>query len=348
MATPTPEVGIDQLRKIGVDFTREIKAVNDRQSLEEIRTRYLSRKSGVLTAQLQALRELPAHQKSEFGKLVNSLKNSIESQLAEAAETIGKLERSTEVKSRALDINLPGIRRRIGHSHPITQARMAIENIFISMGYTVADGPEIESVYYNFEALNIPAGHPARDASDTFYISDDTVLRTQTSPVQVRTMEKTRPPLRIVCPGRVFRHDDLDPTHSPMFHQIEGLVVDTGITFADLKGTLELFHRQFFGDQTRTRFRPSYFPFTEPSAEVDISCIFCMGSGCRICKQTGWIELMGSGMVNPTLYKFVDYDPKESSGFAFGGGIDRYAMLKYQITDITLLFQNDLRFLEQF
>ena len=223
-----------------------------------------------------------------------------------------------------------------------------METIFVSMGYTVEDGPEVESTYYNFEALNIPVGHPARDPSDTFYVSDDVVLRTHTSPVQVRTMEKRQPPIRIVCPGRVFRHDDLDATHSPMFHQIEGLVVDEGITFGDLKGTLEVFHQRFFGANTETRFRPSFFPFTEPSAEVDITCPFCKGSGCRVCKQSGWIEMMGSGMVNPILYSFVNYDPERFTGFAFGMGIDRYAMIKYRISDIPLLFENDLRFLEQF
>ncbi len=348
MATPTPEVGIDQLRKIGEDFKREARSVENRRSLEEIRARYLSRKAGLLTLQLKGLGGLPKHQRSEFGQLGNELKKAIESKLAEISETIDQTERSHTRETEALDVTLPGIRRRLGHRHPAALARAEMERIFTSMGYTVEDGPEIETTYYNFEALNIPAGHPARDASDTFYVSDEMVLRTHTSPVQVRTMEKTRPPVRVICPGRVFRHDDLDATHSPMFHQIEGLVVDKGITFADLKGTLELFHRQFFGEQTRTRFRPSYFPFTEPSAEVDISCIFCSGNGCRVCKQTGWIELMGSGMVNPVVYGFVDYDPETHSGFAFGAGIDRYAMLKYQINDITLLFQNDLRFLEQF
>ncbi len=348
MATPTPEVGIDQLRKIGEDFKREARSVKDRRSLEEIRARYLSRKAGLLTLQLKGLGGLPKDQRSEFGQLGNELKKAIESNLAEISETIDQTERARTTEAEALDVTLPGIRRRLGHRHPAALARAEMEEIFVSMGYTVEDGPEVETTYYNFEALNIPAGHPARDASDTFYISDEMVLRTHTSPVQVRTMEKARPPVRIICPGRVFRHDDLDATHSPMFHQIEGLVVDKGITFADLKGTLELFHRQFFGERTRTRFRPSYFPFTEPSAEVDISCIFCSGNGCRVCKQTGWIELMGSGMVNPVVYGFVDYDPETYSGFAFGAGIDRYAMLKYRINDITLLFQNDLRFLEQF
>lgn len=345
---PTPLVGIDQLQKIEQDFELEIVSVKDRPSLEEIQHRYLSRKSGHLTMQLQGVRSLPKDQRSEFGKYGNKLKAAIESRLSEISKEITKSERTETIGIEGLDVSLPGMRRRIGSTHPVTQVRMEMERIFISMGYTVEDGPEVESTYYNFEALNIPVGHPARNPSDTFYLSDDKVLRTQTSPVQVRTMEKTRPPLRIISPGRVFRHDDLDATHSPMFHQIEGLVVDEGITFSDLKGTLELFHRQFFGEETKTRFRPSYFPFTEPSAEVDVSCIFCSGDGCRVCKHTGWIELMGSGMVNPVLYSFVDYDPEVYSGFAFGGGIERYALIKYQISDIGLLFQNDIRFLNQF
>jgi phenylalanyl-tRNA synthetase alpha chain len=341
-------VGVDHLRQIGAQFESEKHSIRDRRSLDELRARYLSRKSGLLTLQLQGLRTIPREERSNFGRLGNELKNTIESSIEEIQKSIEETERSTTIRSEALDVTLPGNRRKVGRRHPITLARAEMERIFVSLGYTVEDGPEVESIYYNFEALNIPEGHPARDPSDTFYVSNDTVLRTQTSPVQVRTMEKSSPPIRIICPGRVFRHDDLDATHSPMFHQIEGLVVDEGITFSDLKGTLETFHRQFFGQETRTRLRPSYFPFTEPSAEVDISCIFCSGDGCRVCKQTGWIELMGAGMVNPVLYGFVDYDPEKYSGFAFGGGIDRYAMLKYQINDIPLLFQNDLRFLEQF
>ena len=340
--------GIDKLRQVGQQFENDKKSVTDRRSLDELRTRYLSRKSGLLTLQLQVLRKLPKEQRSEFGRLGNQLKQTIESALAALEESLGAGERESQIEREALDVTLPGSRPRIGHRHPVTLVRNEMERIFVSMGYTVEDGPEVETTYYNFEALNIPAGHPARDPSDTFYVSDDVVLRTHTSPVQVRTMERQQPPVRIICPGRVFRHDDLDATHSPMFHQIEGLVVDEGITFADLKGTLEIFHHQFFGEKTETRFRPSFFPFTEPSAEVDISCPFCEGKGCRVCKQTGWIEMMGSGMVNPVLYSFVDYDPERYSGFAFGMGIDRYAMLKYRISDIPLFFENDLRFLEQF
>ena len=340
--------GIDELRQIGEQFDRDKAAVTDGPSLGDLRTRYLSRKSGLLTLQLQALRELPKAKRSEFGKLGNQLKQRIESVLAELDASLTQRERQDQIESETLDVSLPADLPRIGRRHPITLARTEMEQIFVAMGYTVEDGPEIETTYYNFDALNIPPEHPSRDASDTFYISDDLCLRTQTSPVQVRTMERQKPPIRIICPGRVFRRDELDATHSPMFHQIEALVVDEGITFADLKGTLELLHRQFFGEGTRTRLRPSYFPFTEPSAEVDVSCVFCGGGGCRVCKQTGWIEVMGAGMVNPALYEYVDYDPERFSGFAFGLGIDRYAMLKYGINNIPLLFQNDMRFLNQF
>jgi len=339
--------GIERLRQIGEQFDKEKGSATDRRSLEGLRTRYLSRKSGLLTLELQSLRSLPSEERSEFGRLGNELKRKIESSLGALEESLVLGERSRQLAEETLDVSLPGTRPPVGHRHPISIARDEMEDIFVSMGYSVKDGPEIESTYYNFEALNIPDGHPSRDPSDTFYISDTLLLRTHTSPVQVRTMEQEPPPIRIVCPGRVFRRDDLDATHSPMFHQIEGLVVDEDITFADLKGTLELFHRRFFGEKTRTRLRPSFFPFTEPSAEVDISCPFCQG-GCRVCKRTGWIEMMGAGMVNPVLYGFVDYDADRYSGFAFGMGIDRYAMFKYGIKDLQFFFQNDLRFLQQF
>jgi phenylalanyl-tRNA synthetase alpha chain len=340
--------GIDELRQIGEQFDRDKAAIADSRSLNDLRTQYLSRKSGLLTLQLQSLGKLPKEERSEFGKLGNQIKQKLESELAALEVSVSEQERGRRTDAETLDVSLPSTQPRIGHRHPITQTRNQLEQIFVAMGYTVEDGPEVETVYHNFEALNIPPEHPSRDPSDTFYVSDDLVLRTQTSPVQVRTMERQQPPIRIICPGRVFRRDELDATHSPMFHQIEALVVDEGITFADLKGTLELLNRQFFGEGTRTRLRPSYFPFTEPSAEVDVSCIFCAGDGCRVCKQTGWIEVMGAGMVNPALYKYVNYDAERYTGFAFGLGIDRYAMLKYGINDIPLLFQNDLRFLNQF
>ena len=340
--------GIGRLRAIEQKFDSELASVHDARSLEDIRTRYLSRKSGLLTTQLQNLGELPKDQRAEFGRVANQLKSKIEAALDTLQTTIFEREKQSALERETLDVTLPGNRRRIGHRHPLTIVWKEIEDIFISMGYTVEDGPEIESTYYNFDALNFPVGHPARDPRDTFYVGENMILRTHTSPVQVRTMEKVQPPVRIICPGRVFRRDAFDPTHSPMFHQVECLVVDEGITFSDLKGTLERFHKQFFGEKTKTRLRPSFFPFVEPGAEVDISCVFCDGSGCRVCKGTGWIEVMGAGMVHPNLYGFVNYDAEKYTGFAFGGGIDRYAMLKYNINDLQLFFQNEMRFLQQF
>ena len=340
--------GIGRLRAIEQQFDTESVSVVDRKSLEDTRTRYLSRKSGLLTLELQSLGKLPKEERAEFGRVANEIKVKIEGALESLATTIDRREKESALQREALDVTLPGNRRRIGHRHPLTIVRREIEDIFISMGYTVEDGPEVESTYYNFDALNIPQNHPARDPRDTFYVAENMLLRTHTSPVQVRTMEKMQPPVRIICPGRVFRRDPLDPTHSPMFHQVEGLLVDEGITFGDLKGTLERFHKQFFGEKTKTRLRPSFFPFVEPGAEVDVSCVFCDQAGCRVCKGTGWVEVMGSGMVHPNLYGFVNYDPEKYSGFAFGGGIDRYAILKYNINDIQLFFQNDMRFLEQF
>jgi phenylalanyl-tRNA synthetase alpha chain len=342
------KIGIDQLRAIEQQFDRESASIADLKSLEDIRTRYLSRKSGLLTTQLQNLRDLPSEQRAEFGRVANEVKTKIETTLESLNSVVLDREKRSSLERERLDVTLPGNRKRIGHRHPLTVVRKEIEEIFISMGYTVEDGPEVESTYYNFEALNFPLGHPAREPRDTFYISEQTILRTHTSPVQVRTMEKTQPPVRIICPGRVYRRDAFDPTHSPMFHQVECLLVDEGITFADLKGTLEHFHKQFFGEKTKTRLRPSFFPFVEPGAEVDVSCVFCEGTGCRICKGTGWIEVMGAGMVHPNLYTFVHYDPEKYTGFAFGGGIERYTMLRYNINDLQLFFQNDMRFLEQF
>jgi len=340
--------GIGRLRAIEQKFDSELASVHDARSLEDIRTRYLSRKSGLLTTQLQNLGELPKDQRAEFGRVANQLRSKIEAALDTLQTTIFEREKQSALERETLDVSLPGNRRRIGHRHPLTTVWKEIEDIFISMGYSVEDGPEIESTYYNFDALNFPVGHPARDPRDTFYVGENMILRTHTSPVQVRTMEKVQPPVRIICPGRVFRRDAFDPTHSPMFHQVECLVVDEGVTFSDLKGTLERFHKQFFGEKTKTRLRPSFFPFVEPGAEVDISCVFCDGSGCRICKGTGWIEVMGAGMVHPNLYGFVNYDAEKYTGFAFGGGIDRYAMLKYNINDLQLFFQNEMRFLQQF
>jgi len=340
--------GIGRLRAIERQFDRDRISVADLKSLEDIRTRYLSRKAGLLTLELQNLGKLPKDQRADFGRVANEVKLKIEASLDTLQATIAEREKQTALGREALDATLPGNWRRVGHRHPLTIIRNEIEDIFVSMGYTVEDGPEVETTYYNFDALNFPAGHPARDPRDTFYVSEHMILRTHTSPVQVRTMEKIQPPVRIICPGRVFRRDAFDPTHSPMFHQVECLVVDEGITFADLKGTLERFHKRFFGEKTKTRLRPSFFPFVEPGAEVDVSCVFCDGSGCRVCKGTGWIEVMGAGMVHPNLYQFVNYDADKYTGFAFGGGIDRYTALKYNINDLQLFFQNDIRFLGQF
>ena len=340
--------GIGSLQSIEEQFDRECAAVSDLRSLEDIRNRYLSRKSGLLTTQLQNLRNIPAAERAAFGQTANKLKAKLESALEQLQSQLSSVQKNAALEQERLDVSLPGNRRRVGHRHPLSMVRREIEDIFVSMGYSVEDGPEVETTYYNFEALNIPASHPARDPKDTFYVSDDVLLRTHTSPVQIRTMEKTKPPVRIICPGRVYRRDAADATHTPMFHQIEGLFVDEGVTFSDLKGTLERFHKQFFGEKTDTRFRPSFFPFTEPSAEVDLSCVFCDRSGCRVCKHTGWIEVMGSGMVNPRVLSFVNYDSEKYSGFAFGLGIERYHMLKYGIGDIQLYYQNDFRFLEQF
>jgi phenylalanyl-tRNA synthetase alpha chain len=340
--------GIGRLRAIEQQFATDLVSVVDRKSLEDARARYLSRKSGLLTLELQNLGKLPKEQRSEFGRIANEIKLKIETALEALQTTIDLREKRSALEREELDVTLPGNRRRIGHRHPLTIVRKEIEDIFISMGYTVEDGPEVESTYYNFDALNFPISHPARDPRDTFFVGENLILRTHTSPVQVRTMEKMQPPVRIICPGRTFRRDAFDPTHSPMFHQVECLLVDEGITFADLKGTLERFHKQFFGEKTKTRLRPSFFPFVEPGAEVDVSCVFCDGSGCRICKGTGWIEVLGAGMVHPNLYRFVNYDPEKYTGFAFGGGIERYAMLKFNINDLQLYFQNDMRFLEQF
>src|SRR5437762_1237435 len=326
--------GTARLRAIEQQFDNERVSVVDRKSLEDARTRYLSRKAGILTLELQNLGKLPKEQRAEFGRIANEIKVKIEAALEALQTTIDHREKHAALEREALDVTLPGNRPRIGHRHPLTIVRKEIEDIFISMGYTVEDGPEVESTYYNFEALNFPASHPARDPRDTFYVAENLLLRTHTSPVQVRTMEKMQPPVRIICPGRVFRRDAFDPTHSPMFHQVECLLVDEGVTFADLKGTLEQFHKQFFGEKTKTRLRPSFFPFVEPGAEVDVSCVSCEGSGCRVCKGTGWIEVMGAGMVHPNLYQFVNYDADKYTGFAFGGGIERYAMLKYNINDL--------------
>jgi phenylalanyl-tRNA synthetase alpha chain len=314
--------------------------------LEQLRVRFLGRQ-GTLTLLLRSLGALPAKERPLVGAAANELKRELGALLEVRLGQTRETERKQERARRRYDLTLPGRRPPQGTLHPLTRVQDEIIGIFVGLGFSVAEGPEIESDYYNFEALNIPRDHPARDMQDTFYLSEDTLLRTHTSPVQIRTMQAQRPPVRIVCPGKVYRRD-ADITHSPMFHQVEGLAVDRDISMGDLKGTLELFAREMFGPRSRIRFRPSFFPFTEPSAEVDVVCFLCGGEGCRVCKQSGWLEILGSGMVHPQVLKNVGYDPEEVTGWAFGMGIERIAMLKYGVDDIRLFFENDLRFLNQF
>jgi phenylalanyl-tRNA synthetase alpha chain len=314
--------------------------------LESLRVKYLGR-SGALTQILKSLGTLPAEERPLVGAAANEAKRELESLLdARLAEALEAERRRQRERARP-DLTLPGRRPARGSLHPLTRVRDEIVRVFMGLGFSVAEGPQIETDFYNFEALNIPRDHPARDMQDTFYLSQDTLLRTHTSPVQIRTMRAQAPPVRIIVPGVVYRRD-ADITHSPMFHQVEGLAVDVNVTMADLKGTLELFARELFGARSKIRFRPSFFPFTEPSAEVDVVCFLCGGDGCRVCKQSGWLEILGSGMVHPNVLRNVGYDPEAVTGWAFGMGIERIAMLKYGVDDIRLFFENDLRFLEQF
>jgi phenylalanyl-tRNA synthetase alpha chain len=337
---------LDELERLQNEVVISISQTSTEKEISDIRVKYLGKK-GSITQVLKSLGTLPESERRERGQRANQLKESTEASLAERLLQIRDRERREALEKEKIDVTLPGRRIPVGKRHPLTQTLHEIIDIFSRLGFEVVEGPEVELDYYNFEALNIPKGHPAREMQATFFISDDVVLRTHTSPVQVRTMEKKRPPVRVICPGAVYRCDS-DPTHSPMFHQVEGLLVDKGITFADLKGVLTVFVHQMFGKETRLRFRPSFFPFTEPSAEIDIECFICGGKGCGVCSHTGWLEILGSGMVDPAVYKFVDYDPEEVTGFAFGMGIERIAMLKYGINDIRLFFMNDLRFLKQF
>src|SRR2546421_1468247 len=318
----------------------------DEGALEAARLRYLGRK-GELTAVLRGMRDVAEAERPAMGELANMIKAEVEERLATIRKRLDEGRLAKSLAEERLDVTLPGIRAPRGRIHPLMQVLDEIVGIFVGMGFDVAEGPEIEDDYHNFEALNIPRDHPARDMQDTFYLSEDTLLRTHTSPVQIRTMQAQRPPVRLIVPGRVYRRD-ADITHSPMFHQIEGLAIDRNISMGDLKGTLELFAREMFGGRSKIRFRPSFFPFTEPSAEVDVLCFLCGGSGCRVCKQSGWLEILGSGMVHPQVLRNVGYDPEEVTGWAFGMGVERVAMLKYGIDDIRLFFENDLRFLRQF
>jgi phenylalanyl-tRNA synthetase alpha chain len=333
----------DQVLEIEKKATQDLGKVRDLSDLERFRIAYLGKK-GLLTSLMKRLGELSPEERPEAGQVVNRLKNELTRRFEEARERI--FSRKEEGVSLQ-DVTLPGREPLRGHLHPITQVLREICQIFGKMGFRVVKGPNVELDYYNFEALNIPRDHPARDMQDTFYVSENVVLRTHTSPMQVRTMEKQAPPVSIIAPGKVYRRDS-DVSHTPMFHQVEGLLVDKGVTLGDLKGTLTTFVHQMFGRDTSLRFRPSFFPFTEPSAEVDIRCVICRGKGCRTCKNTGWLEILGSGMVDPEVYRFVHYDPEIYSGFAFGMGIERVAMLKYGIDDIQLFYRNDMRFLRQF
>jgi phenylalanyl-tRNA synthetase alpha chain len=322
-------------------------AAGSAADLEEIRVRFLGRQ-GILTQLLRSLGTLPAAERPLVGAAANEAKRALEALLDGRLVEAREAERARARRQQRLDLTLPGRRPPLGAIHPLTRVHDEIITVFAGLGFSVAEGPEIETDYYNFEALNIPSDHPARDMQDTFYLPGGLLLRTHTSPVQIRTMLAQRPPVRIVVPGRVHRRDIPDASHSPVFHQVEGLAVDRHVTMADLKGTLELFARELFGPRSRIRFRPSFFPFTEPSAEVDVLCFLCGGDGCRVCKQSGWLEILGSGMVHPQVLKNVGYDTEEFTGWAFGMGIERIAMLKYGVDDIRLFYENDLRFLSQF
>jgi len=327
-------------------FTHELKSVTTVAELRQLRVKYLG-KRGIVTAKLKTLSSISPDLRPAFGKAVNEVKVFIEEAVKQTEVTLKEKEQKKRILSESFDITLPGKVTPYGRNHPIFQVLADITGIFVSMGFEVEEGPEVERDYYNFEALNIPKDHSARDMQDTFYISDDVVLRTHTSPVQVRVMEKRRPPLKIIAPGKVYRCD-ADISHTPMFHQIEGFMVDTDISFCHLKGVLESFIHSYFSTSTPVRFRPSYFPFTEPSAEVDIGCHLCSGKGCRVCKNTGWIEILGAGLIHPKVFEMVGYEADVYSGFAFGMGVERITMLKYAIDDIRLFFENDLRFLRQF
>jgi phenylalanyl-tRNA synthetase alpha chain len=325
----------------------EVAGARSTSELEQLRVRVLGR-SGQLTALLRSLSSIPAAERPRVGEQANRAKAELEAAIAARLEALKSEEHRRTLAVDRPDLTLPGRRPQPGPVHPITRVTEEIIEVFEGLGFSVAEGPEVESDYYNFAALNFPPDHPARDMQDTFHIGPDTLLRTHTSPVQIRAMKAQRPPVRIICLGKVYRRDILDATHSPMFHQVEGLAVDRHITMADLKATLQLFAREMFGPQSAVRFRPSFFPFTEPSAEVDVRCFKCGGDGCRFCKDSGWLEILGSGMVHPNVLRNVGYDPEEVTGWAFGMGIDRVALLKYEIDDIRLFFDNDLRFLQQF
>ena len=343
----------DKLQAIREEALKQIRESNRLDKLNEVRVSFLGKK-GELTAVLKGMKNVDPKERPFVGQMVNETREAIEEFLEETKKKLEEKAREEKMKQEVIDVTLPAKKINVGHRHPNTIALEEVERIFVGMGYEVVEGPEIEYDLYNFEKLNIPANHPAKDEQDTFYINKDIVLRTQTSPVQARIMEQGKLPIRMIAPGRVFRSDEVDATHSPSFHQIEGLVVDKNITFADLKGTLEEFAKQLFGPETKTKFRPHHFPFTEPSAEVDVSCFKCGGSGeieghsCRFCKGSGWIEILGCGMVHPHVFEMCGIDPEEYTGFAFGVGLESIALLKYEIDDMRELYKNDIRFLKQF
>lgn len=335
------------LEKIKKNAIEELNSVVDKETIEGIRVKYLGKK-GELTKILRGMGGLSTEERPIVGKLANEIRTNIEEIIEVNLKQIREKEKKSNLAKETIDITLPGKRQYIGKRHPLEQTLQEMKEIFINMGFTIEEGPEIELDYYNFEALNIPKNHPARGEQDTFYINDHVVLRTQTSPIQVRTMEAQKPPIKMIAPGKVYRSDSVDATHSPIFYQMEGLVVDKGITFADLKGTLDMFAKKMFGEDLKTKFRPHHFPFTEPSAEMDATCFVCHGEGCKVCKGEGWIEILGGGMVHPQVLKNCGIDPEVYSGFAFGFGVDRMVMQKYGIDDIRLLYESDMRFLNQF
>ena len=337
----------EKLQSIKEEAIRQIEASDVPEKLNEVRVKKIEKK-GELTAVLKAMKDVAPEERPKVGQMVNETRAAIEELLEETKKNMERKIREERLKQEVIDVTLPSKKNMVGHSHPNTIALNEVERIFIGMGYEVVEGPEIEYDLYNFEKLNIPADHPAKDEQDTFYINKDIVLRTQTSPVQARIMEQGKLPIRMIAPGRVFRSDEVDATHSPSFHQIEGLVVDKKISFSDLKGTLEVFAKELFGPETKTKFRPHHFPFTEPSAEMDVTCFKCGGKGCRFCKGSGWIEILGCGMVHPHVFEMCGIDPDEYTGFAFGVGLERIALLKYEIDDMRLLYENDIRFLKQF
>jgi len=333
---------LDKINLVKNHFREDITSVKSLSDLEKVRLKYLSRK-GIVADLFLDLKNVTSTERPSAGKLLNEIKKFITMELENLQSGWSKKDGKD-----TLDLTLPGRRPFVGRKHPLTKTLEEIKAIFLSLGSAIEDGPEIETDYYNFEALNIPKNHPARDMQDTLYITDDIVLRTHTSPVQIRVMERSQPPVSIIAPGRVYRRDTPDASHSPFFHQVEGLVVDEGINFGDLKGVITAFAHKMFGSDIKVRFRPSFFPFTEPSAEYDFICVFCRGKGCRVCKNTGWVEISGAGMVDPNVFNYVNYDTEKYTGYAFGMGVDRIAMLKYGIYDIRLFFENDIRFLEQF